>query len=76
MIATITTKVRAMMIDSYLEDCLWTEAVNTVVYLYAFCLSYALKGKTSHEILYGKRGEIGHLLYFGCIAYKLIPREL
>ena len=36
MIGMIATKARAMMIDSNLEDSLWSEAVNTTVYLHAF----------------------------------------
>jgi hypothetical protein len=50
MIATITTKARAMMIDSCLDDSLWSEAVNTAVYLHALCPSRALEGKTPHEV--------------------------
>jgi len=65
-----------MMIDSNLEDSLWSEAVNTAVYLHALCSSRTLQGKTPHEVLHGKRGDIGHLRRFGCIAYKLIPKEL
>jgi hypothetical protein len=76
MIATITTKARAMMIDSCLEDSLWSEAVNTAVYLHALCPSRALEGKTPHEVLHGKRGDIGHRRRFGCIAHKLIPKEV
>jgi hypothetical protein len=76
MIATITTKARAMMIDSCLDDSLWSEAVNTAVYLHALCPSRALEGKTPHEVLHGKRGDIGHLRRFGCIAHKLIPTEV
>jgi hypothetical protein len=76
MIATITTKARAMMIDSCLEDSVWSEAVNTAVSLDALCPSCALEGKTPHEVLYGKRGDIGYLQRFGCIAYKLIPKEV
>jgi len=75
-IATITTKGRAMMIDSNLEDSLWSEVVNTAVYLHAFCPSRTLQGKTPHEVLHGKMGDIGHLRRFGCVAYKLIPKEL
>jgi len=76
MIATIATKARAMMIDSNLEDSLWSEAVNTAVYLHALCPSRTLQGKTPHEVLHGKRGDISHLRRFGCVAYKLIPKEL
>ena len=76
MIGTIATKARAMMIDSNLEDSLWSEAVNTAVYVHALCPSRTLQGKTPHEVLHGKRGDIGHLRRFGCVAYKLIPKEL
>jgi hypothetical protein len=76
MIAIIITKVRAMMIDSCLEDSLWSEAVNTAVYQHALCPSRALEGKTPHEVLHGKRGDIGHLRRFGYIAHKLISKEV
>jgi hypothetical protein len=76
MIATITTKARAMMIDSCLDDSLWSEVVNTAVYQQALCLSHALKVMTLHEVLYGKRGDIGHLRCFGYIAHKLISKEV
>jgi hypothetical protein len=76
MIATITTKARAMMINSCLEDSLWSEAVNTAVYLHALYPARALEGKTPHEVLHRKRGDIGHLRRFECIAHKLIPKEV
>lgn len=76
MIGTIATKARGMVIDSNLEDSLWSEAVNTAVYLHALCPSRTLQGKTPHEVLHGKRGDISHFRRFGYVAYKLIPKEL
>ena len=76
MIGTIATKARAIMIDSNLENSLWSEMVNTAIYVHTLCPSRTLQGKTPHEVLHGKRGNIDHLQHFACVAYKLIPKEL
>jgi hypothetical protein len=61
MIATITTKARAIMINSCLENSSWSKAINIAVYRYILCPSHALESKTPLEVRHGKRGDIGYL---------------
>jgi len=76
MIRTIVTKARALLIDSLMVDEFWAEAINTAVYLHMRTPSQALAGITPYEKLHKKKPELGHLRRFGCLAFKLIPKEL
>jgi len=76
MIRTLVTKARAMMIDSCLDDPFWAEAINTASYLHARSPSRSIEGKTPFQMLFGKAPDISHLRRFGCVVYRLIPKEL
>lgn len=78
MIRTLTTKARAMMLDSRLDGPFWGEAINTAACLHARTPSQSVGGRTPYEMLNGKGNiaEIHHLRRFGCAAYKLIPEEV
>ena len=77
MIQTLTTKARAMLIDSRLPPEMWAEAIETAAYLHARSPSRSLDFKTPYKVLRGpgKVPEISHLRRFGCRANKLIPKE-
>jgi len=68
MIRTIVTKARAMLLDSWLGERFWAEAVNTAVYLHYRSSSRTVGGLTPHGMLYGRKPELAHLRRFGCIA--------
>ena len=72
-IRAVVTKAMAMILDSWLGNEFWAEAVNTAVYLHAHSPSPSVGGLTPYEILFGHKPELGHLCPFGCVAYKLIP---
>jgi len=76
MIRTLVTKAHAMMINSHLDDPFWAEAINTASYLHARSPSRFIGGKTPFHMLFRKAPNISHLRHFGCIVYKLIPKEL
>jgi len=75
MIRTLVTKARALLLDSRLPDELWAEAVHTANYLHTRSPSRSIGGKTPYELLYGTTPDLSHLRRFGCIAYKLLPKE-
>jgi len=75
MIRTLVTKARALLLDSRLPDELWVEAVHTANYLHSRSPSRSISGRTPYELLYGTPSDLSHLKRFGCIAYKLLPRE-
>jgi len=76
MIRTLVMKACAMMIDSCLDDPFWAEAINTASYLHAPSPLRSIEGKTPFQMLFGKAPDISHLRRFGCVVYKLIPKEL
>jgi len=75
MILTITTKARSQLLDSWLDDVFWAEAVNTATYLHSRSTSSSLNNHTPYEILTGQKPELQHLCRFGSTAHKLIPPE-
>ena len=51
MIAVLTQKARAMMLDSQAPMQFWAEAINTACYLHRRTLNQSLDGKTPYEVL-------------------------
>ncbi|UYV63781.1 hypothetical protein LAZ67_2005600 [Cordylochernes scorpioides] len=54
---------------------LWTEAVNTAVYLLNRCTTKVLGNSTPYEIWYKRKPSILHLKTFGCNAYVHTPKD-
>ena len=74
MIRTLVMKARALLMDSRLPDELWAESVHTANYLHTQSPSRSIGGKRPYELLYGTTPDLSHLRWFGCIAYKLLPK--
>eukprot|EP00253_Pinus_taeda_P012573 PITA_12573 len=66
---------KAMLHDQGLPLFLWAEAYNTAVYLQNRSLHHALGHMTPEETFSGKKPDIGHLHFLGCITYSYIPKE-
>lgn len=73
---TIALKARAMLIQSGLGTEYWYRAVKHTVFLDNRTVSSALNYKTPHEIWYQRRPTFDHIQPFGCLAYRLIRKEL
>ncbi|KAJ7345468.1 hypothetical protein JRQ81_001418 [Phrynocephalus forsythii] len=66
--------VRAMLMQSGLQNSLWSEAANTAVYLHNWIPS-KVTGITPFEAWFGNKPGLKHLKIFGSKAYAHIPKE-
>lgn len=73
---TIASKARAMLIQSGLGTKYWYRAVHHTVFLDNRTVSSSLSYKTPHEIWYRRKPTFDHIQPFGCLAYRLIRKEL
>lgn len=74
---TIASKARAMLIQSGLGTSYWHRAVHHPVFLDNKTITSALRlKKTPHEVWYGNKPSINHIQTFGCLAYRLIRKEI
>ncbi|KAF2896596.1 hypothetical protein ILUMI_09577 [Ignelater luminosus] len=64
---------KCMLLEANLKKEFWREAIRTANYLQNR-LPTSGKNKTSYELWYGEKPNIGHLRTFGSTAYTLIPR--
>ena len=72
---TIVEMTKAMMFhcDCYVE--LWSEAMNTSVYLLRRSITAADPARTPHELRYGKKPNITNLHTFGCDVWVLKQKQ-
>ena len=49
------------------------EVANTATYVYNRVPNAPLKGKSPHEMWYGRKPDLSNLKVFGCVAYALVP---
>lgn len=74
---TIGTKARAILIQSGLGTEYWLRAVSHAVLLDNKTVTTALNlAKTPHEMWYNRTPKYDHIYPFGCLAYRLIRKEL
>lgn len=74
---TITTKARAMMVESGVPISFWYQAFSTAVFLTNRTITTAVSAdRTPFEIWHFRKPSISHLRVFGCKAYRLIRKEL
>ena len=66
---TILEKAKCMCVHAGLPYSLWAEAANTATYIYNRLPNAPLKGKSPHELWYGRKPDLSNLKVFGCIAY-------
>ncbi|KAL4590852.1 hypothetical protein LXL04_003796 [Taraxacum kok-saghyz] len=64
-----------MVVDAGLPLSFWAEAVNTACYTQNRSIIVKLHGKTSYEMLKGRRPDISYIHVFGCICYILNQRD-
>ena len=72
---TLLEMVRSMLVDSKLPQKFWGEALSTAVYLRNRYPTRAVPNMTLYETLTGTKPKVGHLLVFGCSAYRHIPKD-
>ena len=70
---TILEKAKCMCVHAGLPYSLWAEAANTATYVYNRVPNAPLKGKSPHEMWYGRKPDLSNLKVFGCVAYALVP---
>lgn len=73
---TIVESARTMLINKNVPQELWSEAVNTAVYILNRTSSTQVKNMTPHENWFGHKPETKHIRIFGSAAYMLIPPQL
>ncbi|GLI61680.1 hypothetical protein VaNZ11_004116 [Volvox africanus] len=71
---TLLEKMRALLAESQLPQCMWAEAVSTANYLRNIS---PVSGRpcTPYEAFSGEHPDVSHLRVFGCTAYVHIPKE-
>lgn len=75
--AVRTTKegIRALLIESGLEDKYWGAAARNFIYVRNRTKTPGGGDKTAHEMFTGVKPHLSHIRVFGCVAYMHIPRE-
>lgn len=74
---TIFESARTMIRAKDLPKTLWTEAVNTAVYVFNRTTHSSRKGvrsETAYEEWTGRKSELGHIRVFGSTAYAHVPK--
>ncbi|CAH9091030.1 unnamed protein product [Cuscuta europaea] len=66
---TLEDMTRTMLISCGLARNFWAEAINTTCYIINRDMSHPLLGKTSYELLKGRKPNISHLRTFGCKCF-------
>jgi len=74
-IRTVFERVLAVLSDTKLPKKLWTEILQTVIYVKNRSPVRPLGSKTPYEVLYGKKPDLSNLRIPGYIAYAIIPKE-
>ncbi|GAA0151459.1 hypothetical protein LIER_10173 [Lithospermum erythrorhizon] len=57
------------MIQSFLPQKFWKDAVLTATYIINRLPAYILHWKSPYELLYGRAPDVGNLRNFGCLCY-------
>jgi len=71
---TIMDGVKAMLTDSGMDRCFWTECVLTFVYVWNRTC-HSGKTKTPIELFSGNKPSVRHLKPFGVVAYVGVPKQ-
>ena len=69
----ILEKAKCMCAHAGLPYSLWAEAASTAAYIYNRLSNAPLKGKSPHELWYGRKPDLSNLKVFNCVAYALVP---
>lgn len=64
--------VRALKLQSEVPIRFWGDCIKTAVYLINRLPTPVLKGKTPHELLYGKEPKIYHLRIYSCQCHATV----
>jgi Integrase core domain len=73
---TLTTKIRAMLLEAELPTELWGEAAYTACYLQnRTARQYDDHIATPEEKWTGQKPDLAHLRVFGCVAYAQLAKE-
>jgi transposase InsO family protein len=70
---TIMERVRAMLVESNLDQALWAEAAQTAAYIRNRSPT-AAGDKTPYELFFGTRPDVSGMRAFGCTAYVHVPK--
>ncbi|KAI3727550.1 hypothetical protein L6452_16166 [Arctium lappa] len=72
---TLCEAARSMLSESNLPTYFWAEAVNTACFTQNRSIIVKRHNKTSYEVFYGRKPNIGFLHVFGCLCFILNDRE-
>ncbi|CAG9839428.1 unnamed protein product [Diabrotica balteata] len=72
---TIVESARTMLINKNVSQELWTEAVNTAVYVLNRTALSQVQNMTPYEKWFGRKPDLKHIRVFGSTAYMLIPSQ-
>ncbi|KAI3701418.1 hypothetical protein L6452_26471 [Arctium lappa] len=72
---TLCEAARSMLSESNLPTYFWVEAVNTACFTQNRSIIVKRHNKTSYEVFYGRKPNIGFLHVFGCLCFILNDRE-
>ncbi|XP_073816655.1 ecdysteroid phosphate phosphatase isoform X1 [Musca autumnalis] len=72
---TLMEMARCLLLDSGLPQSIWSEALNTSVYIRNRCPTKVLQNKTPYECWYGRKPSVAHLRTFGCDVVALNKRK-
>ncbi len=72
---TIVEAARTLIHSKNLSINYWGEAVNTAVYVLNRTGRSPIKNKTSYELWFKKKPEVGHFRIFGTECYVHVPKE-
>uniref|UniRef100_A0A0A9YMV4 Retrovirus-related Pol polyprotein from transposon TNT 1-94 n=1 Tax=Lygus hesperus TaxID=30085 RepID=A0A0A9YMV4_LYGHE len=72
---TVVEAARTMLAFSKLDKRYWAEATNCAVYVLNLTGTSSEKGKSPHELWFGRQGKIDHLKVFGSKVYSHVPDQ-
>jgi hypothetical protein len=73
---TIVEMAKAMLYHANLPNVWWAEAVKTAVYTNNRLATSTLENMTPYEAFHGTKPDTSNMRVFGCVAFRLVPKEL
>ena len=70
---TIVNMARSMLHSQDLKYMFWADASRTSIYILNRSPTKSLEGITPYEASHGRKPNVGHFRFFGCLAYAHIP---
>lgn len=72
---TIVESAKSMLHTAGLSNGFWEAAVSTAVHVRNRAPKRSLGWRTPYEVLTGRKPDVSYFRTFGCLAYRLVPRD-